>query len=485
MRLEELRQKAIRGAVAKLCGQGVLFGIRLGFLVLMARLLDPADFGLVAMVTVVTGIYDMFANGGLSSATIQKEIITDEQISTLFWINVFIGGAIGILCVATAPILIAFYHEPRLSWIAAAFAAGFFISGAGVQHMALLMRQMRYELQAAIEILSSLVGVVIGILMAVFGFGYWALVAAAITPRVVLTASTWLATLWVPGRPRRTAEVRTLLSFGGTITLEHFVTYVGYNFEKALLGRVWGADALGLYGRAFQLVELPAAHLTSAIGGVTLSALSRMQKDTSRIKRIFLQIFAIINAMTIPATIFCAVFADEIVLVVLGAKWVDATTILRLLTPAILVFGMTNPIGLLLQAIGFQTRTLWVACATAPVVILACVLAMPYGPNGVALAFSCALVLLLVPRIVWLLHGVGVSASDLFFAVWRSAVGGIAAVGLAFAAAQSIELQPLGRLVVGGAVMGLSYACLLLFAMGQKEFYLSLLRELFAERRPV
>ena len=476
--MKEVRRKAIRGGMAKLCGQGVLLGLRLLFLVVMARLLDPADFGIVAMVTVVTGIYELFATAGLSAATVQRATITDEQLSSLFWVNLLVGVALGVLCLVTAPILVAFYHEPRLTWIAAALAVGFVVAGAGVQHMALLQRQMRYGLLAAIEILANVASIAVGLLLAFFGFGYWALVATSVVLRAVMTLSVWLATSWMPGRPHSAPEIHALLRFGATITANNFVIYTGYNFEKALVGRVWGADALGLYGRAFQIVDIPSANLMSAVGGVAFSALSRIQDDPARIKRYFLKGYSILNAMTIPTTMFCAMFAEEIILVVLGPKWVEATTIYRVLTPTILVFGMINPTGWLLQSTGLQMRSLQIALVVAPVVIMACIIGLPYGANGVACGFSAAMVLLLIPQLTWALHKTAVSVRDVFLAVWRPFVAGTVAAAVAFAIAGFLKQEPLVHLIIGGGVMTLCYAWLLMFVLGQRDFYLSLFREL-------
>ena len=315
-------------------------------MVVMARLLDPEDFGLVAMVTVVTGVYELFTTAGLSSATIQKATVTDEQISTLFWINILVGTILGLLCLATAPVLVAFYHEPRLFWVTVAMAAGLFFSAAGVQHSALLQRQLRYVALTVIETLSLLVSFALGIGMAVGGFGYWALVGSTIASPAISTALMWAIAAWIPGMPRRGVGIHSMLRFGGTITLNSLVVYIAYNFDKLLLGRFWGADALGLYGRAYQLINVPTTNLNSAVGGVAFSALSRLQDDPIRLRSYFLKGYSLVISMTVPISIFCALFADDIVLVVLGPKWTDAAAIFRLLTPTILVFGIINPIGL-------------------------------------------------------------------------------------------------------------------------------------------
>ena len=121
-----------------------------------------------------------------------------------------------------------------------------------------------------------------------------------------------------------------MLRFGGTITLNNLVVYIAYNFDKLLLGRVWGADALGLYGRAYQLIDVPTTNLHSAVGGVAFSALSRLQDDPVRLRSYFLKGYSLVISMTVPISLFGALFADDIVLVVLGPKWTDAAAIFRL-----------------------------------------------------------------------------------------------------------------------------------------------------------
>src|SRR5712691_7100105 len=161
--MHDLKQKTVRGGLAKLLGQVANFALRLGFIMILALLLGPADFGLVAMVTAVTAVYGKFTTAGLSSATVQVARITDQQISNLFWVNIVFGTVLGFLCVATAPVLARFYHEPRLFWVTIAIAPGFLFSAAGVQHLALLQRELRYVALTIIEALSQLAGIVVGI----------------------------------------------------------------------------------------------------------------------------------------------------------------------------------------------------------------------------------------------------------------------------------------------------------------------------------
>jgi O-antigen/teichoic acid export membrane protein len=476
----ELKHRAVRGGAAKLCGQAVNFAVRVGLMIVLARLLSPQEFGLVAMVTVVTGIFGLFTSAGLSSATVQRAHITDDQISALFWINILIGMAFALLCVLTAPALVAFYREPRLFWIAVALAAGFLFTGAGVQHAALLQRQLRYPTLTLIETLSQVVSSAIGIALGLAGYGYWALVAATITAPAVTTVCSWIAVRWQPGRPAWNAEIRSMLFYGGTITLNNLFVYVGYNLEKVLLGRFWGADTLGLYGRAYQLICIPTDYLNGAVGGVAFSALSRLQDDPARLKSYFLKGYALAVSMTMPITLFCVMFANEIILVLFGPAWSDAAEIFRLLAPTVLVFGIINPLAWLLLSTGLQGRSLKISLVIAPLVMTAYSIGLPYGPTGVATAYSGAMILWVIPHVLWCVKGTVIS----FFDIVRSLVRPIIAGAIASAAALAMRfyigsIPPLAELILGGILMFSLYIGTLLFILGEKEAYFGLVRALF------
>jgi len=484
--VEDLKERVFRGGLARLCGQGINFILRLGYTATMARLLHPEDFGVVAMVVAVTGVYDLFTTAGLSLATVQRKAITDEQISTLFWINLLVGMLLCVTCVATAPLLVAFYHEPRLFWVTVAMGAGFLFNAAGVQHSALLQRQLRYVDLTIIEVSSLFIGFAFGISLAISGSGYWALVGAAIAVPAVSSCLMWFFTAWVPQFPRRGVGIRAMLSFGGTITINNLIVYFAYNLDKLLVGRFWGATSLGVYGTAYQLANVPTNSLIGAVGGVAFSALSRLQDDAVRLKNYFLKGATLLVSITAPITIFSAVFANEIVLVILGPKWVDAALIFRLLTPTILVFSIINPTGWLLQSTGLQVRSLRIAMVIAPLVITAYVIGLPYGPKGVALGFSMAMVLWVVPHVLWCLHDTQISPREFFSAISRPFFAAIAAVilPLVFTLLWLDQLlSPFFELLIAGCMMVSLYLSLLLFVFGGGNFYWGILRGLKSSLR--
>ena len=478
--MKDLKERTIRGGFAKACAQAANFILRIGSLMVLARLLEPADFGLVGMVTAITGVFSLFKDAGLSMATVQRATITNEQISTLFWINMLVGALLGGLSLAIAPVLVAFYHEPKLFWVTVALAAGFLFNAAGVQHSALLQREMRFITLAVIEIISLVVSIVVAIVMAASDFGYWALVGMALTLPAVSTICVWLTTEWIPGMPHRKVGIRSMLQFGGTITLNGLVVYIAYNADKVLLGRFWGADALGIYGRAYQLINIPTENLNSALGPVVFSALSRLQDDPHRLKSYFLKGYSLTLAMTLPIIIACVLFTDDIISIVLGPQWEDAANIFRLLSPTILVFSLINPLSWLLFSTGLVRRSLKIALVITPLVIGAYVIGLPYGPEGVAFAYSAVMTLWVVPHIAWCIHGTMISAWDLWQAVSRPFISSIMAAVLVFLMQFFFGelLPPFLRLVIGGTVLFCAYLGILLYVMGHKVFYLELLRGL-------
>jgi O-antigen/teichoic acid export membrane protein len=478
--MEDLKAKTIRGGLARICAQGANFILRVGSLMVLARLLAPKDFGLVGMVTAFTGVLVLFRDFGLSAAAVQRTTVTAEQSSTLFWINMLLGAGLGVVALAIAPAIAAFYHEPQLFGVTVALAAGFVFNAAGTQHSALLQRQMRFTALAVISVVSLAVGAAIGIVGAEAGYGYWALVAMTITSPLIATIGCWVATGWVPGMPQRRAGIRSMMHFGGALTFTGLLVYIGYNAEKVLIGRFWGADAIGLYGRAYQLVNIPTENLNTAAGEVAFAALSRLQDDPVRLRSYFLKGFSLVLGLTLPVTIACALFADDMVFVLLGPGWEDAAAIVRLLAPTIAIFAIINPLGWLIFSMGLVARGVKAGPVLAMIMITGYVIGLPYGPRGVALAYSAVLTLWVIPHILWCVHGTPISLRDVVLAVSRPMCSAIlaAVVALGVRLICGSFVSPFPRLVLETAVLLFAFFGLLLFAAGQKSLYMDLFRGL-------
>lgn len=483
--MKDLKNKTVRGGFMRVGSQFANFALRIGSLMVLARLLDPKDFGLVGMVTAFTGVLGIFREFGLSTASVQRAEVSEAQISTLFWINVLVGATLTVLGVVLAPVVVHFYHEPRLFWITTITATGLLLNSIGVQHSALLQRHMRFTALAVINTAALMVSAGAAIAMAKFGYGYWALVAMAIIYPAFTTLGCWLTTGWIPGLPRRRSGIRSMMGFGSTVTLNGLVVYIAYNLEKVLLGRYWGADAIGVYGRAYQLVNVPTDNLNTSIGEVAFAALARVQDDPPRLRRYFLKGYSLVLALTIPITVVCALFADDLIRVLLGPKWQSAVVLFRFLSPTILIFALINPFAWLLVAVGFVKRSLKIAFVIAPLVITGYAIGLSYGPKGVALGYSIAMGLWVVPNIIWCIKGTPVSFGDVVDTIRRPLLSGMVAAIPAFGVHYLCMDQPtVMRTFLEVATFMAAYAGMLLYAMGQNQFYLDLLRTMKKSHGP-
>jgi PST family polysaccharide transporter len=480
----DLKTRTIRGALASGAAQGLSFVLRTGSMILMARLLFPQDFGLFGMVVAFTGFLGLFRDFGLSMASVTRASVTEDQLSTLFWLNVAVGGVLAAVCAAVAPFLVGFYDEPRLLSISVALGVGFLFIGAGAQHRAILQRAMRFGTLGVIDTATLLLGIVAGVVTALLGYGYWALVVLTVGPQIASAVGVWIATRWIPGRPRRGTGVRSMLWYGGSVTFNAVIVYVAYNADKVLVGRFWGAEALGIYGRAFQLINLPTENLSSTVSQVVFPALARLQNDPPRLRSYFLQGYSFLFALVLPVTVGCAMFPEDIVRLFLGAKWLEAASTFRLLAPTVFVLGLINPLGWMLMATGRMSRSVKLAVLIAPTVIAGYTIGLGYGPNGVALGFSVAMLLLAVPFVVWATHRTPISVLDVVKAVSPALLSIV--VGASVVLALDRYIQPVEsvflRLVIESGLLFGTYWLVLLFPLNQRSNYMKILGGLRAQR---
>ena len=474
--MQDLKGRTIRAGIINVGARGVELVIRILSIMILGRLLDPTDYGLVTMVTAFTGVLNMFGAFGLFQAAIQRDSLSEKESTALFWLNVAFGGLLTLAAIMAAPVVSRFYHEPRLLAIMEVVGIMFIITGAGIQHGVLLQRRMRFGVSAAIEIGALLIGTVVSVGMAMAGYGYWALVSMTLTLPLATTIGLWIATGWIPGRPQMVPAIRSMLQFGFGTTLNGFVSYFANNIDKLLVGRVWGTEALGLYGRAFHLINFPGDNLNSTVGEVAFAALSRTKDDLDRLRRYFLKGYSLVVTLTVPLTVVCALFADDLVVVILGPKWVAAAEIFRILAPTILAFAISNPLGWLLNALGLVKRGACIALLSAPLVVAAVVVGIPYGARGVAVAYSTVCVIKVIPVTVWALHGTGVRVREIFVALSHplAASAAAAVAGFAMHSLCGPGLSPVLRLALDLGAFGTVYVATLFLVAGQQALHLYL-----------
>lgn len=397
----DLKGRSVRGGAITMSTQASKFVLQTGSTIVLARLLTPQDYGLVGMVTVVIQFIALFKDLGLSQATVQRAEINHAQVSTLFWINVVASLLLAVLTVALTPAIVWLYGEPRLTLITLALACSFVFSGLGVQHAALLNRQMRYGALGITDTVSISAAITFAIVSAWFGAGYWALVLMPITNGILHTAGHWIMCSWRPGLPRWGPEIRSMLAFGGNLTGFQIINYISRNLDNVLIGWYWGPQALGLYVKAYQLLLLPLQQINGPIRAVAIPTLSRLVDSPDSYRKAYLRIEEKVTILTMPVVVFLIATSDWLILLLLGPQWQEASRIFAWLS----FVALTQPVGYTTGWLFIsQDRTRhmfqW-GIMGGGLSIISIVAGLPWGAVGVAASYAISGLCIRTPLLLW------------------------------------------------------------------------------------
>lgn len=415
--LHDIGTRAISGGLVTVGAQGAKFVLNLTAAAVLARLLTPREFGLVGMVLAITGLVGLFKELGLSTATVQRDIITQQQVSNLFWINVFVSGFLTVISFGLAPLMASFYHDPRVTGIMMVLSLSFLLTGSAVQHQALLTRQMRFRAIAVIEVISMLVGFVSACWLAKLGFGYWALVAQQVVTAATSFVLTWHTSGWRPDRPKGNSGVRPMLSFGAHLTIADFVGLLLMNSDSILIGRVFGAEPLGLYTRASVLLARPLQQISMPINAVITPVLSRLVSDSERYRRTFIRTYDTLALIFFSLAALCLALARPLVLVILGPKWSGVIPLFS----AFAIVAVSAPLAevalWLFQSQGRGREQLYNHALGGSVTLAAYVIGLHWGPLGVIVALGITSMAIRMPMVYYFAGRRGpVTTGDLWMA---------------------------------------------------------------------
>ncbi|WP_448203855.1 lipopolysaccharide biosynthesis protein [Azospirillum sp. sgz302134] len=463
----QIKRASISGVAVNLVSQGLRFVLAFVYQVVMSRLLMPSDFGLVAMATPAVAFITLFADFGLTMATVQRDRITLAQLSFIFWLNCALSVGLAVVMALGAPLVGWFYDEPRVVAILLAMAGMFFLRGLCSQHLALLNRRMKFTQLAVIDLASLVFGAVAGVWSAMLGFGYWSLIVNQAGSTAMTLVLAWLCMPWVPGRPAWDAEARGLLGFGGNVTAFNFVSYFARNLDNVLIGRFAGEAPLGLYDRAYKLLLLPSNQITVPFSKVALPLLARTRREPDTYRRSYTRILESILLLTYPGVLFAMCTSQQLINAVLGERWAEVAPIFAVLAFGALFAPVSASTGWLLVT---QDRTRemrdW-GMVSAALFVLSFIVGLPWGPLGVAISYI-AVGTIQGPLVWWAatrrgpvgfaqlltaLRPFAVAAVATALAEWqmqRLLPPGVMALALLFAAAYAVfvavlAIQPSGR----------------------------------------
>jgi len=349
----------------------------------LARLLLPADFGLLASVYVITGFAVIFFDMGLSAALVHERDVRQEDLDTAFWLNA-IGGVVfvGVLA-AIGPLVADFYGDDRLAWLTPLAGLSFALF-LGVSHSALLQKALKFKQLAVAETVAALVGNAVTVACAASRLGPVSLVVGPAVQAVVLSVFLWVVAPWRPRGFVRRESVRRLWRFSGGMLGFSVVNFAGRNSDNLLVGRVLGASALGYYSRAYNLMLLPLQQISQVVGRVMFPALTTMGDDQERLQRAYRRTVTVMTAVTMPVLVGMSAVADGLVPLLWGDRWSAAVPLLQVLCLAGLPQCLSSTEGWLYQSQGRTALMFKMGLISSAIGVAAIVVGLHWGTLGVS-----------------------------------------------------------------------------------------------------
>lgn len=457
-----------RGAIWSIGGQIVAILVQMGSVSILSRLLSPDDFGAFAMVIAIVGVGELLRDFGLGNAAIQAKNLSSDESTNLFWLNVGIGTATGMVFLALSGLIADFYGNPDLVLITQVLSATFLINAITTQPQALLLRRLDVRSVALVQATASIGSLLAAVVLAAIGWGYWALVGLHLTRAFLRMALTMVAAKFRPGLPNRNVTIAPFLRFGAGLFGAQLLNYFSKNIDSVMIGRTLGAVPLGFYSRAYQLAYTPTSQMSAPLSRVALPTLSRLQEDPGRYNQ-FLHRSQTLLLLAV-ATIFglAIVFADLVVRIALGPGWEHVVPLLQILCIASALEAAHSVSYWIFVTLGRTSAHFQFALVTRPVLVIAIILVAQQGVAWVAWMFTAWIVIAWPVGLYWACKDTFVSFAEILGRGLRLlAIGSaVTVVGLV-----SRYLGPKSILAADiGMALGLMVVVLLLAAVALRHF---------------
>ncbi len=424
---DSLRRKAIRGAGVTVLSQTLAFGIQAIAIVVLARLLTPRDFGLVALVTTFSLLLLNCGLNGFTEAVLQRDTLDRFLASNLFWINAGLGALLSIGFAAAGSLLARFYAEPRVARVAAAMSLTILMNSFSVIHIALLKRAMRFSAASANDIVARAVSVLVSILLATAGWGYWALVAGAIALPFSTSIGAWSLCRWVPSPPRRGVGTGPVVRFAMSTYGRFIANYSTWNLDNLLVGWRFGPLSLGFYKKAYDLFALSASQLTAPLTSVAVSALSRLNRDPLQYRRYFLNAISVAAFVGMGLGAWLTITGKDLIFLLLGPAWEESGRIFTFFGPGIGIMLLYYTHGWIHLSIGRADRWLRWGLVEFSLTALLFLVGLSWGPKGIAVAWTLSFWILTFPALWYAGKPIHLAVPTLLAPVWKYIVASLVA----------------------------------------------------------
>ena len=384
---DDLQGRTVRGTA----WSGLSVGFRVGFTILsmplLARLLTPEQYGIVALTTLVTEVIGLFGQLGLNSALIQRKRVCRADLETAFWADMGVGAILMLLVMGFAPLAAWFFHQPVLIPLLSVAAVGFLVNGLSSIYNTILTRAMHFRIISMIEITSIAVRTLIAVALAWEGYAYWSLILAGLASFLVSALARIVVVGWWPRTRFAKERFHRLFHFGRNVLGDNMLFYLSDNIDYFIIGRRLGAQSLGYYEMAFSLPDMVRKNLSITLTRVLYPVYSRVQNQEERLKVGFFRVVEAVSLLAFPMLAGLSVLAPQFVPLYFGSQWHDIITPVRYLAIAGMLRSATIHIGTVLHARGRPDISMKMTAARTPLLGIVIWIATNWGLDGTAAAY--------------------------------------------------------------------------------------------------
>lgn len=398
--------------------QAVTQGVRFLTNIILARLLDPRDFGVVAIVVVVSLLLDQLRDVGTGAAIIQRPTVDDKLLNAVFYLNLALGTLLGAGLWAISDPLADLLGDGQSSPVMKAFAGIAIVGSLGQIHHSLLRRELRYYEIAVAAAVAAIVTALVSILFASLGTAYWALVIGNAAGALVGTVMVWVYDRWRPTLQFDLGSLRLIWNYSIHLFMSNVLFFFFTQIDKVIINQVVGGAGVGLYTMAQRTVQAPMMSLSNVVGEVTFPAFSRRQDDNAALRSGFIRSSSVVAFVTFPVMFGIAAVAPSLVPVVLGSKWVELVPLIWILAPVAAIQSVTSASSQLLLAKGRSDLSFRWGLLYSVVILAFELYAVRWGVNGVAAAFGAGIFLVTGPGLVLAFRPIGLSLTKFLRALW-------------------------------------------------------------------
>ena len=355
---------------------------------ILARLLGPEAYGLIALAGVFIMMLDIFLDVSFGAAIEQRKDLAPQHINAVFWAFLALGLVLTSGSMLAAPLIAKFFREPALPPVIRWLSLGFLLQMVCGVQASLLRRELRFRALAKRTLYATVSGAVVGITMAISGYGVWALVGQRLTTRVVTVIVLWRLSPWRPQREFSPRHFHEVAGFGFSVMGNRVLSYLNQRLDQLLIGRYLDTVALGLYFNAQRLMTLATGLLIGSYSQVAMPAFAKLQDDLPRLRAAFNKACRFITLVAFPAFMLLAVLAEELIVVVIGDKWRDSAPVLQMLSLAGIILAVQYVNGAAMMAVGRANLRLLVLAAHGLGNTIGFLLAVRHGIVAVAAAYT-------------------------------------------------------------------------------------------------